>query len=307
MEEMNARLVAHIRALQSELRKYMDFDKVRSSFRHQFAALALWRQIDRCVALRCVATGQQAGGRAAQLAGAGAHRRKHTAQGPAEADLPRVQAARQGEGEGERCASPCRVRMRMPSVRVSSSFWFWFCRIATLNPISSCGSLGSKGASSDQEGWRDGERDRQAARHGKVHPDPSCAAIFRTWWSLVVVDVRTLNERVCVCSREFAGVLQFLVGPPIEQKVATTLQDVRVLKCSSMVKRYFPTHTHTHTHAQHNGSCGGCRHASRVLTLPLLLLSQRRADQELEEANVHPQRKYAAHLLRRRRATPATR
>jgi hypothetical protein len=32
-------------------------------------------------------------------------------------------------------------------------------------------------------------------------------------------------------------VLQFLVGPPIEQKVATTLQDVRVLKCSSMVKR----------------------------------------------------------------------
>jgi hypothetical protein len=29
MEEMNARLVAHIRALQSELRKYMDFDKVR--------------------------------------------------------------------------------------------------------------------------------------------------------------------------------------------------------------------------------------------------------------------------------------
>jgi hypothetical protein len=28
MEEMNARLVAHIRALQVELRKYMDFDKV---------------------------------------------------------------------------------------------------------------------------------------------------------------------------------------------------------------------------------------------------------------------------------------
>ncbi len=32
MEEMNARLVAHIRALQSELRKYMDFDKVRPFF-----------------------------------------------------------------------------------------------------------------------------------------------------------------------------------------------------------------------------------------------------------------------------------
>ena len=42
MEEMNARLVAHIRALQSELRKYMDFDKVRPSFRDQFATLAPW-------------------------------------------------------------------------------------------------------------------------------------------------------------------------------------------------------------------------------------------------------------------------
>ncbi len=53
-----------------------------------------------------------------------------------------------------------------------------------------CGSLGSKGASSDQEGWRDGERNRQAARHGKVYPDPSRAAMFRAWWSLVIFDVR---------------------------------------------------------------------------------------------------------------------
>jgi hypothetical protein len=37
--------------------------------------------------------------------------------------------------------------------------------------------------------------------------------------------------------KEFVSVLQFLVGPPVEKKIATTLQDVRVIKCGQMIKR----------------------------------------------------------------------
>lgn len=136
MEEMNARLVAHIRALQSELRKYMDFDKDNKQEVEQLNS-----QVQELTAENTQLK--------AQL--------KRTSQGS-------KQLVKEKEKE-----KVLDQKARALTKKV-------------------------------------GEMENEIAKQRDME-------------------------------KEFAGVLQFLVGPPIEQKVATTLQDVRVLKCSSMVKR----------------------------------------------------------------------
>lgn len=46
------------------------------------------------------------------------------------------------------------------------------------------------------------------------------------------------SETACdQISSEFAGLLQFLVGPPVERGLASTLGELRVIKCGYMLKR----------------------------------------------------------------------
>lgn len=40
-------------------------------------------------------------------------------------------------------------------------------------------------------------------------------------------------------NREFAGVLQYLVGPPVERGLASNLHELRITKTGYMMKRYY--------------------------------------------------------------------